>query len=216
MNRLIAAAVCGTVLALTLVSATAAPQQAAALSLSLRVTPTTVSPGGTVTLSGKISPKLAKPATLTIQRARPGTTFTTLKKLSLPKGATSYKTKWVAGAKLGPVYFRAKLGGVTTGKLKVTVLAKEAVQIMDVAFTPKTLTIKAWTRVTWTNSDPFEHTVTAVDSLDINASPTGLFDSGHLLQGQGFRYTFSKPGTYYYECQIHYTEPAMHAEVIVQ
>lgn len=216
MNRLIAAAAFATVLALALVGAAVAPRQAAALSLTLHVKPTTVSPGGAVTLSGKISPKLAKPATLAIQRARPGSAFTTIKKLSLARGATSYRTKWVAGTKLGPVFFRAKLGTITTGKLKVTVLAKAAVQIMDLAFTPKTLTVKVWTRVTWTNSDPFEHTVTAVDSLDINASPTGLFDSGPLLQGQGLRFTFSKPGTYFYECQIHYTDPAMHAEVIVQ
>ena len=216
MKRPIAAVVFATVLALALVASVTVPEQAAALSLTLRVTPTTVSPGGAVTLSGKISPKLAKPTTLKIQRSQTGTTWATITKLSLAKGATRYKTKWVAGSKLGPVFFRAKLGTLTTGKLKVTVLAKEAVQIMNVAFTPNTMTIKAWTRMTWTNYDPFEHTVTAVDSLDINATPTGLFDSGAIAQGAVFRYTFSKPGTFYYECQIHFMEPAMHAEVIVE
>jgi plastocyanin len=216
MNRRIAAVVFAALLALALVGVFAVPRQAAALSLTLRVTPTTVSPGGTVTLSGRISPKLVKPRTLLIQRMRPGTAWTTIKRLSLAKGATSYRTRWVAGAKLGPVYFRAKLGTLTTGRLRVTVLAREAVQIFGTAFTPKTLTVKAWTRVTWTNFDTFEHTVTAVDSLDINAAPTGLFNGSLPLQGNVFRYTFSKPGTYYYECLIHYTEPAMHAEVVVQ
>ena len=172
MNRPLAAAAFVAVLTLAVLVAAVAPSQAAALSLSLRVKPTTVSPGGAVTLSGKISPRLSKATTLAIQQARPGGAFTTIKKLRLAKGATSYRTKWVAGADLGPVLFRAKLKTTTTGKLKVTVLGQEAVQIKDFAFTPKTLTVKAWTRVTWTNGDPFDHTVTAVDSLDINASPT--------------------------------------------
>lgn len=216
MKRSIAAAAFVAVFALALVAVAAAPRQAAAASLSLRVKPTTVSPGGTVALSGRISPMLSRPATLAIQQARPGGAFTTIKRLRLAKGSTSYRTKWVAGADLGPVFFRAKLRTITTGKLKVTVLAQQTVQIMDFAFTPQTLTVKAWTRVTWTNGDPFDHTVTAVDSLDINASPTGLFDSGHVPSGQVFRFTFSKPGTYFYECQIHFMDPAMHAEVVVQ
>jgi plastocyanin len=70
--------------------------------------------------------------------------------------------------------------------------------------------------VTWTNRDPFDHTVTAVDSLDINATPTGLFAGGPLAQGRIFRFTFTRPGTFFYECRIHFTEPGMHAQVVVQ
>jgi plastocyanin len=216
MNRFIAAAAFIAVFAFALVAVAVTPPQASALSLSLRVKPTTVSPGGAVTLTGRISPKLPAAATVAIQRSRAGSSFVTIKRIKLAKGSTSYRTKWVAGTVLGPVRFRAKFKTVTTGSIKVTVLAQESVQIKDFAFTPQTLTVKAWTRVTWANQDAFDHTVTAVDSLDINATPTGLFDSGFMPQGDIFRYTFTKPGTFFYECLIHYTDPAMHAEVVVQ
>jgi plastocyanin len=216
MNRSIAGAAFVAVFALALVAVALAPRQASALSLSLHVKPTTVSPGGAVTLSGRISPKLPKAATVAIQRSRAGSSFVTIKRISLAKGSTRYRTRWVAGTELGPVRFRAKFKTITTGSIKVTVLAQESVQIKDFAFTPQTLTVKAWTRVTWTNEDAFDHTVTAVDSLDINATPTGLFDSGFMPQGNTFRYTFTKPGTFFYECQIHFMDAAMHADVVVQ
>jgi plastocyanin len=216
MNRTIPAAAFVAVLALVLLASAATPRQAAALSLSLKVSPTTVSPGGTVTISGRVSPKLAKAATVVIQRSRAGSAFATVKSVRLAKGATRYQTRWVAGADLGPVSFRAKLKTITTGKLKVTVLARESVQIKDFAFTAPTLSVKPWTRVTSTNQDAFDHTVTAVDSLDINALTTGLFDSGALQQGRVFRFTFTRPGTYFYECRIHFLDPAMHAQVVVQ
>ena len=216
MNRSIAAAAFVVVFAVILLATALAPRQAAALSLSLRVKPTTVSPGGAVTLSGQISPKLTKAAKVVIQQARAGSGFATVKTVKLAKGSTRYQAKWAASADLGPVFFRAKLKTITTGKLKVTVLAQESVQIQDFAFAPQTLTVKPWTRVTWTNQDAFNHTVTAVDSLDINATPTGLFASGPLPQGGVFRFTFTKPGTYFYECQIHFMDPAMHAQVVVQ
>ena len=216
MNRSIATAAFVAVFVIVLLATAAAPRQAAALSLSLRVKPTTVSPLGAVTLSGQVSPKLAKAARVVIQQSRAGSGFVTVKTVKLAKGSTRYQTKWVAGTDLGPVFFRAKLKTVTTGKLKVTVLAQQSVQIKDFAFTPQTLTVKPWTRVTWTNQDAFNHTVTAVDSLDINAAPTGLFTSGPLPQGGVFRYTFTKPGTVFYECQIHFMDPAMHAQVVVQ
>jgi plastocyanin len=60
------------------------------------------------------------------------------------------------------------------------------------------------------------HTVTAVDSLDLDATPTGLFDSGPVAGGQVFHFAFSTPGTFFCQCRIHNTEADMHAEVIVQ
>lgn len=216
MNRSIAGAAFVAVFALALVAVAVAPRQASALSLSLHVKPTTVSPGGAVTLSGRISPRLPKAATVAIQRSRAGSGFVTVKRIRLAKGSTGYRTRWVAGTDLGPARFRARFKTIITGSIKVTVLAQESVQIKDFAFTPQTLTVKAWTRVTWANQDAFGHTVTAVDSLDINATPTGLFSSGSMPQGATFRYTFTKPGTFFYECQIHYLDAAMHAEVVVQ
>jgi len=77
-----------------------------------------------------------------------------------------------------------------------------AVTIVDFGFNPGTITVKAGTTVTWTNTG-VTHTVT---------SNTGLFDSGHLGSGDTFTFTFSKAGTYAYHCAIH---SAMEGEVTV-
>ena len=216
MIRILTVVAFASALVLAVLAAAVAPAPAAAGSLSIKVSPDSVSPLETVTISGKVSPKLKKAARLTLQSSSDGTTFITLKRLSLAKGATSYKTTWVAGATLGPVYFRVRFGTLTTKKLLITVAEHADVQIMAHAFSPKTLTVKPWTTVRWTNEDSSPHTVTAVDGLAIDASPTGLFDSGLLANGAGFKHTFTAPGTYYYECTIHNLEPAMHAQVIVQ
>ena len=105
----------------------AAPSPAAAGSLFLRIPPSSVSPLETVTLCGKVSPKLKKP--------------------SLPKSATKYETTWVAGTSLGPICLRAEFGGLTSKKLMVTVVERAAVEIASHAFSPKTLTIRPWTTV---------------------------------------------------------------------
>lgn len=90
------------------------------------------------------------------------------------------------------------------------------VAIQNFAFAPQTLTIKAGTKVTWTNSDSTPHTVTSTDNGSTSASPTGVFDSGQLAQGQSFSFTFAKAGTYYYECTIHAAMASMHARVVVK
>jgi plastocyanin len=71
--------------------------------------------------------------------------------------------------------------------------AANAVTVVDFGFNPGTITVKAGTTVTWTNTG-VTHTVT---------SNTGLFDSGHLGTGDTFTFTFSKAGTYAYHCAIH-------------
>jgi plastocyanin len=216
MTRILTVVAFASALLLAVLAAAVAPAPAAASSLSIRVSPDSVSPLETVTISGRVSPKLKKAARLTLQSSSDGATFITLKRLSLAKGATSYKTTWVAGATLGPLYVRARFGTLTTKKLLITVAERADVQIMGHAFSPKTLTVKQWTTVRWTNEDSSPHTVTAVDGLAIGSSPTGLFDGGPLANGAGFAYTFTTPGTYSYECKIHSLEPAMHAQVIVQ
>jgi plastocyanin len=90
------------------------------------------------------------------------------------------------------------------------------VTIQNFAFTPQTLTVKAGTTVTWTNKDSVQHNIVSTKSIAASTATTSLYNSGLLGQGQTFSFTFSKPGTYFYECSIHATQPAMHATVIVQ
>lgn len=78
------------------------------------------------------------------------------------------------------------------------------VVIDNFAYSPKTITVKAGTSVTWTNNDSAAHTVTS--------DTGGQFDSGKLATGQSYSHTFTTPGTYSYHCTYH---PMMVAQVVV-
>jgi plastocyanin len=70
-------------------------------------------------------------------------------------------------------------------------------------FVPSTITIKAGTRVTWTNRDQVKHTISAT-----NAAFSGL-----LAQGATASLTFNTVATFNYFCAIH---PQMRGSVVVQ
>jgi plastocyanin len=78
-----------------------------------------------------------------------------------------------------------------------------AVEIKNIAYNPATITVKAGTKVTWTNGDTFAHTVT----LDDNS-----VDSGNVAAGSTFDNTFATAGTFAYHCKIH---ASMHGTVTV-
>lgn len=80
-----------------------------------------------------------------------------------------------------------------------------AVAIKGFAFSPASLTVKAGTKVTWTNQDSDAHTVTSDGS-------GGPLNSKAMNTGDTFSYTFGRPGTYKYLCTIH---PFMTATVTV-
>lgn len=77
------------------------------------------------------------------------------------------------------------------------------IQIQANSFNPDTLTVKVGTKVTWTNNDSYDHTVTSDD---------GTFDSGRLSANSSYSFTFAKVGTYSYHCSVH---TFMTAKVIV-
>ena len=77
-----------------------------------------------------------------------------------------------------------------------TPAATSAVTISNFAFSPANITVKAGTKVTWTNADTAGHTVTETDST---AGPK----SSTLSKGQSYSFTFTTPGTYHYDCSIH-------------
>lgn len=78
------------------------------------------------------------------------------------------------------------------------------IAIEKYAFGPTQLTISAGTKVTWTNKDPIQHSVT---------SDQNTFDSGLLGQNQEFSKMFDEPGVYPYHCRPH---PNMKAQIIVK
>ena len=74
----------------------------------------------------------------------------------------------------------------------------------NLAYTPARIEIAAGTTVEWTNNDPLAHTVTALDKS---------FDSGPIESGRTWRYTFTRPGTYDFNCTPH---PFMKGQVVVR
>lgn len=69
-----------------------------------------------------------------------------------------------------------------------------AISLVNFSFSPKELTIKKGTTITWTNEDSAVHTVT---------SDTDVFASGNLAKGDKFSYTFTTAGTFPYHCIPH-------------
>ena len=75
-----------------------------------------------------------------------------------------------------------------------SVTANEVI-LSGLNFSPKTLSVLVGTTVTWINKEAITHTVTSDNA--------GLFDSGDLLNGNTFKYTFSQSGTFPYHCKFH-------------
>src|SRR5690606_20056165 len=82
----------------------------------------------------------------------------------------------------------------------------DRVVIKDYEYGPKTITVKAGTKVTWTNQDSVEHTVTT------ESGAPAKIDSGTFGKGESFSFTFEKAGTYEYFCEPH---PYMKGTVVV-
>lgn len=95
--------------------------------------------------------------------------------------------------------------GLLSSHMVVAAAAPSAeIKIDNFSFSPKTLTVKAGTTITWTNGDDIPHTVVAEDQN---------FKSKVLDTDQKFTFTASKPGTYTYYCSIH---PKMTGTVVVE
>ncbi|MGH2579122.1 MAG: plastocyanin/azurin family copper-binding protein, partial [Actinomycetota bacterium] len=89
-----------------------------------------------------------------------------------------------------PAFSAAGGGGCHTGATQ----GKGAdVEIADACFTPTILHIDPGQSVTWTNTDPFAHNITA--------NSWGHFDD--LLKGDSFTATFGDAGVYPYACTYH-------------
>jgi plastocyanin len=74
-----------------------------------------------------------------------------------------------------------------------------AVNIQTFQFQPGDLAVRAGTRVTWTNQDDIEHTVTS----GTPERRDGRFDAPLRAKGTKVSQTFGQPGTYTYFCDRH-------------
>jgi plastocyanin len=95
-----------------------------------------------------------------------------------------------------------KTDGTKTKKDNKPLATKATIEIKDFAFKPDTVTVAVRSRITWTNKDMAQHTITGKN-----------FDSGPINQGESYSFEFINPGTYAFRCTIH---PYMEGTVIVK
>ena len=69
------------------------------------------------------------------------------------------------------------------------------ISMASIAFAPKQTTVKAGQVVTWKNTDPLDHNVTATKGAGFHSKDFG--------QGGTFRFTPLKAGTISYVCTLH-------------
>lgn len=82
------------------------------------------------------------------------------------------------------------------------------VAIQGFGFRPGVVEVPPGSRVTWSNGDEIEHTVTA----GVPDSVRGTFEGGLPAKGAAWSQTFTRPGRYPYYCARH---PFMRGEVRV-
>ena len=86
-----------------------------------------------------------------------------------------------------------------------------AVAILDFAFSPSPIAVKAGEAVAWTNMDSNAHQI-ASDPHPLHTDLPAL-NSGILSQGQSFSFVFDSTGTFVYHCHLH---PNMKGRIIVE
>jgi plastocyanin len=98
--------------------------------------------------------------------------------------------------------------------------AGPVINLSSLMFYPSTTTVQVGTTVTWRNDEPITHTVTSgryegVDEttgLRSEQYPNGTFNAKLSGKGKTFSFTFTKPGSYTYYCDIH---QGMNATIVV-
>ena len=78
-------------------------------------------------------------------------------------------------------------------------------EIVDFAFEPDEITIELGDRITWTNYDEVEHTVTSDSGSEL--------DSALLGKGESYSHIFNKVGIFNYHCTPH---PDIKGKIIVE
>ncbi|HEX2849042.1 MAG TPA: plastocyanin/azurin family copper-binding protein [Acidimicrobiales bacterium] len=97
----------------------------------------------------------------------------------------------------------------SSGATTTPPVAGAAVKIAVFHYDPSPLTVKAGTRITWTNTDQILHTVTS----GTRDHPDGRFDGRLDGVGSSFSVRLTTPGTYQYHCSRH---PGMDASIVVE
>ena len=97
-----------------------------------------------------------------------------------------------------------KSGGYNSMTYNPPPATASTVNIVNMAFSPGSISIGTGTTVTWYNGDTTVHTVTADDNS---------FNSGNIAVGGRYSKQFSTAGTFAYHCTLH---PEMKGTVVVK
>jgi plastocyanin len=111
----------------------------------------------------------------------------------------------ISAALIGAAVGSMLAGGVLFAGAQTPAVAPAAVSIDNFTFNPATLTVKAGTKVTWTNRDDIPHGIASANNAFARSQALDTDDS--------FTFTFTTPGTYQYFCYIH---PHMTGSIVVE
>lgn len=88
---------------------------------------------------------------------------------------------------------------VAISTLNLTAQTTHNVAVTDYAFAPKQITIKAGDKVVWKNTEGSHNVNGKLDTYPSNPEPFG----NAVGTNWSYEYTFTKPGTYSYQCDPH-------------
>jgi plastocyanin len=111
----------------------------------------------------------------------------------------------ISAALIGAAVGSVLAGGVLFAGAQTPAAATAAVGIDNFTFNPATLTVKAGTKVTWTNRDDIPHGIASANNAFARSQALDTDDS--------YTFTFTTPGTYQYFCYIH---PHMTGSIVVE
>jgi plastocyanin len=83
------------------------------------------------------------------------------------------------------------------------------VEMKNIQFNPKSLTVSKGTTVTWTNEDSVNHDVAKTSG----PGPNFASGNGNIGSGGTYKVTFNTAGTIQYRCTIH---PGMDGTIVVK
>lgn len=93
-----------------------------------------------------------------------------------------------------------------------TIVPNDRIRMNNGQFRPPQKTVSAGTTVFWVNNEPAGGDVYTVTSGQ-PGQPNGVFNSGNILPGGTYQFTFTVAGTYSYFSE---TDPNMVGEIVVQ
>ncbi len=93
-----------------------------------------------------------------------------------------------------------------------TVVPNDRIRMNGGQFRPPQRTVRAGTTVTWVNNEQAGGPVYTVTSGQ-PGQPNGVFNSGNIVPGGTFQFTFTVPGNYSYYSE---TDPNMVGEIVVE